>query len=246
MNSMTTKPIVEQAELTQGELDRIQRFEADYNAVDDFLRNNLGIDRNLSFHSVVNQYMEKNHAWNDGKLLHMIADLRNVIVHGKKEPYEYAAVPTPAIVRKLELARERLLNPRRAIPTFSHTVEKVSLSESLLSVLKIIEQSNYSQFPAYDHDTFKGLITENGITRWLAKHVSTKSSIVDLGDVTVEQVLPSEETKASWTFVRCDTPVDDVKYAFAENKLLEAVLITETGNETEKLMGIATRWDILT
>ncbi len=39
--------------------------------------------------------------------------------------------------------------------------------------------------------------------------------------------------------------VDDVTALFAKQALLEAVLVTASGDETEGLLGIATRWDIL-
>jgi hypothetical protein len=42
-----------------------------------------------------------------------------------------------------------------------------------------------------------------------------------------------------------DQRVDDLLGRFATNPLLEAALITERGKESEKLMGIATRWDVL-
>jgi hypothetical protein len=36
-----------------------------------------------------------------------------------------------------------------------------------------------------------------------------------------------------------------VRISFAKQPLLEALLITETGKRTERLVGLATRWDIL-
>jgi hypothetical protein len=40
-------------------------------------------------------------------------------------------------------------------------------------------------------------------------------------------------------------PVDELLATFARQPLVEALLITETGKRTEKLLGLATRWDIL-
>ena len=37
----------------------------------------------------------------------------------------------------------------------------------------------------YDGKTFKGLLTENGITRWLAHYVSDELAIVDLDEVPI-------------------------------------------------------------
>ena len=97
----------------------------------------------------------------------------------------------------------------------------------------------------YEEKRFRGLLTENGVTRWLAHHVATALSLVELDDVPVGQVLQNEEERRNYHFVPRDMRVDDVSALFARQTLLEAALITASGKETEKLLGIATRWDIL-
>lgn len=223
----------------------IQQFEADYNSVDDFLRKDLRSDKQVSFAQLVKEYSRRHLGWRDSELLRTIAEIRNVIVHGKTEPYRYVAVPTPPIVEQLRNCRERLINPARAIPRFQRTVKVVSTHDSLATVLKIIHDRAYSQFPVYKEERFRGLITENGITRWLARRIAEGLSIVKLEEVSVEQVLQNEEKRRNYAFVQRDMRLDDVRSLFAEQVLLEAVLITANGKETEKLLGIATRWDLL-
>jgi len=114
------------------------------------------------------------------------------------------------------------MNPARAVPTFQRGVETISIHDTLSRALKIIEARDYSQFPVYEGRRFRGLLTENGVTRWLARHVSQSVSSVMLGDIPVSQVLQNEEERKN-----------------------QAVLVTASGDETESLLGIATRWDIL-
>jgi predicted transcriptional regulator len=137
------------------------------------------------------------------------------------------------------------VNPARAIPTFQRKVEKVSVHDNLARVLRIVRERDYSQFPAYEAEKFCGLLTENGITRWLAHHVATELSLVELEDITVKLVLRIEEKRKNYHFIPRDTRVDDVKGLFASHELLEAVLITAGGKESEALLGIVTRWDII-
>src|SRR5439155_23524260 len=125
----------------------------------------------------------------DADLLKRIGEVRNAIVHGKTEPYRYVAVPMRALSDDLRACRERLINPALAIPTFRRKVETVSLDDNLAHVLKIVAQQEYSQFPVYEASRFRGLLTENGITRWLAQHVATKFSLVEMEEVTVKQVI---------------------------------------------------------
>ena len=242
---MTTKLLVDPSGLSQEQLDLIQQFEADYNAVDHFLRKSLGREKQVPLSLLLTEYSSKHIGWRDTETLRTIAEVRNAIVHGKTEPYRYVAVPTPWTVQKLKTCKERLTNPGCAISKFERKVETVSMNDTLAQVLKTITQREYSQFPVYDGNQFLGLLTENGITRWLAQHVSTELSLVELDEVRVSQVLQNEEKRVNYYFVARDMRLDDVRGLFASHELLEAVLITANGKESEKLLGIATRWDII-
>lgn len=198
----------------------------------------------VSFTTLVSKNSDKHGGWPDAELFRTIAAVRNATVHWRTEPYRYVAVPTPEIARRLQSCREPLTNPVRAIPKFQGPVKMVSVSDTLTQVLRIIKERDYSQFPVFENGLFRGLLTENGITRWLAHHVATELSLIELDDVTVNQVLENKEPRTNYKFVPRDMRVDDLSLLFASHELLEAVLITWKGVEKEKLMGIATRWDM--
>lgn len=242
---MTTRPIVHGSGLPKEQLDLIEQFESDYNSVDIFLRKELHKDKQQSFTALVSEYLQEHRGWRDYDLLRKIADVRNAIVHSKTEPYKYLAIPTPAIVQDLRLCLERLTKPECVIPRFQRKVSMVSSNDSLAQVLKLVTELEYSQFPVYDSTRFCGLLTENGITRWLARHVAKTFSLVELDEIRVWQALQDEESQANWKFVTRGVRVDDVFVMFAEKPLLEAVLITASGKVSEALLGIVTRWDIL-
>jgi len=242
---MTTKPIADYAGLSNEQLNLIQQFEANYNVVDHFFRKALGADSQVSFRHLVNEYAQKHSGWRDADLLKTIADVRNAIVHGKTKAYHYVAVPTPSIAQHLKDCRDRLINLARVIPKFQRKVESVSISDTLAGVLKIITQRDYSQFPVYEAESFRGLLTENGVTRWLARHVTTGLSLVGLDDIPVGKVLQREEKRNNYQFVARDTRVDDMRGLFTSYELLEAVLITAGGKPSEALLGIVTRWDLI-
>ena len=86
------------------------------------------------------------------------------------------------------------------------SVESVRSEDSLAQVLRRIAERDYSQFPVYSGTTFQGLLTENGITRWLARHVVSKLSLIELEDITVKQVFPEEEHRPNWRIVPRDEP----------------------------------------
>jgi predicted transcriptional regulator len=148
-------------------------------------------------------------------------------------------------VRQIEELRQRLLSPELAIPRFQKTIDTLTMDDSLMTVLRTIAERDYSQFPVYDDQRFKGLLTENGITRWLAHHVTNELSLIELDDVLVKTVLREEENKHNFTFISRSTTVDIISELFATRDLLEAALITNSGKPNERLMGIVTRWDVV-
>jgi predicted transcriptional regulator len=244
-NVATPEHFVDHNGLSREQIDLIQRFEADFNAVEHSLCVALGIEQYERFTHLVRKYAKSHGGWGDAELLIRIAKIRNLIVHDKTEPFRYGIVPAPATAEELRKCKERLINPARALPTFQRMVEIISIHDTLTRVLKIIDQRDYSQFPVYEDKRFRGLLTENGVTRWLARHVAKTISLVELDDIPVSQVLQSEEERKNHQFVPHDMRVDDVSTLFAKQALLEAVLVTSSGKETEELLGIATRWDIL-
>jgi hypothetical protein len=68
---------------------------------------------------------------------------------------------------------------------------------------------------------------------------------VELDEIFVSDELQSEEVRKNHQFVPGDMPVDEVSALFAKQAMLEAILVTATGKQTEDLLGVATRWDIL-
>ncbi len=215
-----------------------------YNTIDHHLRATIGHRRRVPFPSLIEQAVALN--GEDRELLALTSRIRNLLVHARTKPGEFAVTPSVSVVASLELLQRRLTRPDRAIPTFERVVERLVVSDSLAKVLKRIRDRDYSQFPVFDGLAFRGLLTENGVTRWLARYVTTEMSLVELEDVLVKSVLRQEEDpKTNWAFVSARETVDRVRQLFAEAETLEAVLITPSGRPTGDLVGIATRWDML-
>ena len=232
-------------DLPKQQRDLIEEFVCAYNTIEKIVRQRLDVDDNPSFVYIIKQFARRHPAWVNVDLLETAAQVRNFIVHEHRTPYQPLVFPTQGLVDEIKIACQRLTNPDRVIPRFQVSVESVRSEDSLAQVLRRIAERDYSQFPVYSGTTFQGLLTENGITRWLARHVVSKLSLIELEDITVKQVFPEEEHRPNWRFVPRDEPVITVREFFSAQSLLEAVLITQTGTQKEKLLGIITRWDIL-
>lgn len=175
----------------------------------------------------------------------MIGDLRNAVVHQRERSYEYLSVPLPSIVENLERIRDQFKSPERVYPKFGKEVISFQAEDVLSTVLAEIHAKDFSQFPIYKQNSFLGLLTENGITRWLANHSTQVMTLIELEEITVIDLLDQEEQRSNYQLISRDTTMLDAENFFVRNTLLEALLITQTGKTNEKLMGIITRWDML-
>ena len=116
--------------------------------------------------------------------------------------------------------------------------------------MRLLRDLDFSQFPIYDtQNSFVGLLTENGITRWLAnKVVHGGEEAVNLTEP-VSNALKAQKNldqqSNNYLFVSQDMLVGQAIRIFSSKPSLEAMLITQTGAKTEKPQGIITRYDIL-
>lgn len=223
----------------------IRRFIDAYNAIDRKLRDELRYDSSVSFSKVVIDYKERFSKWQDYDFLKMIGPLRNAIVHERNHENQILSIPIPSIVDSIEQVQKNLLKPELVYPKFKRKVNTFQIKDSLLLVLKTIRFDSYSQFPIYDEIKFKGLLTENGISRWLANYSNEEDPIIAFKEIYLGIILESEEERQNSLFIRRSTTLLEAENEFVINPALEALLITENGNPAESLMGIITRWDII-
>lgn len=231
--------------ISQDQLDLIERYITAYNTIDHHLRNFFNVDASIPFSQLVRDYGAKYPRWKDLETLRMMGDLRNSIIHQRERMYEYLSVPIPSIVENIERIREEFVSPQRVFPKFHRAVECVDTAQPLSYVLRLIDQNGYSQFPVYREVKFIGLLTENGITRWLAHHSTNVMTLVELDEVMVETILQNEEARPNSQFISRNCTILEADNLFGSNLALEALLITGSGRSTETLMGIITRWDVL-
>ena len=231
--------------ISQEQEDRIDAFIESYNAIEKYLEEVVRRDRYTGFTSLVRDYQKQYGAWEDAQSILEMARLRNVIVHNLTEPYEYLSVPTEETLARINEIQSHLINPVLAEQLFKKTVVTVACNDSFSTLLKLIAKTGHSRYPVYDKNHFCGLITENTITHWLAKHVNYHKNGISFSDETIESVLQLNKKRINYRFISKLMRVEEAQALFLENSRLEALLMTESGNVKERLTGIATRWDVL-
>lgn len=176
-----------------------------------------------------------------------LAYLRNAIVHKKTDAMYAIAEPHETIVKKIEMIEEKLTAPKLVYPTFNRPVQMFQINDTLSTMLEVVNEKSFSQFPIYDDHLFKGLITGNGLTNWLAKNV--EDDYLSRNETHLKEILLCEEDGANYSFISRDTSVYEAVDIFTsqmnKGRRLEALLITHNGRPTETLLGIITSWDII-
>jgi predicted transcriptional regulator len=229
---------------------RVRHFVAHFNSIQAFLKKQVPDsdkkERWDEFVRLIEWYRKNHKGWGrDYEVLKAFAALRNVIAHEEREPDKHLFIPSAEALNRIEQIRERLEHPLKVIPMFKRPVVTVQLSDTVEKPLTITYAESFSQLPVYDGKLFRGLLTENGITRWLSHIVAKGKPEVDLRCILVSEMLNEEETRPNHEFISREMYVSDLIQRFAENPGLEATLITSTGSKDEKLLGIVTQWDIL-
>jgi predicted transcriptional regulator len=241
-----TPPSISAEEFQQQCLTLNHRFEALFNAANRALKKILNRRGMVSFEDLTREYATSRPQKFQvpREFWETVRKIRNLITHQTYEPLKYPLVPAPKMVERLEEVVSILKNPIRVKQRFLKEVHRVSSATSLIEVLRKMREKRYSQFPVYDDEKYVGLLTENGISRWLSKQIKRKAGLVDLKGVSVKEVLEQEERRQTCLFVERKKQVIEVVNLFSDKKELEAVIITKNAGRDEKPLGIVTRWDI--
>mgnify|MGYP001213366208 CR=1 FL=1 len=224
-----------------------ERFISAFNKIEKYLDDVIKAgDRFTSFSSSVKRAAEKNiivRRYKDDLL--EISELRNAIVHERTDPEYLIAEPHDSVVELLEKIYEELTEPKKVYPLYARDVTTFKLNDTLKDLLSVVKEASYSYFPIYNHTEFQGLVTENGITHWLA----SKDKNILLNEVFIKEILPFEEGKDNYAFLSSEASIYEAEEIFRnhinQNTRFDVILITENGKPTEQLLGMITAWDII-
>jgi predicted transcriptional regulator len=223
-----------------------ERFETAFNRIHKCLLRLVRNDRSDSFkflldngnsHAIIRTYRQD---------LYQYAKLRNALVHEKIKEHFYIADPHERIVLHIEQIADHFEKPMPALSIATQPVIFYKEDTPLKDILLVIDRRSYSQFPIYDSEgNYQWLLTSEGILRWLSKQ---PLSGISLEKVTAKNIFSCEKPHEV-IYVDRNTNIYEVEELFEDHHLahkkLEAVLITHSGKETEKPIGIITAWDLV-
>lgn len=218
-----------------------------FHSIESILRQQLGREERILFSQLVNQVAKKNALIRQkAERLKSFGDLRNAIQHGSGLNGEAIAEPHDKIVDEIIDIEEKLRSPKR-MNHFFCDVYSLNETDSMSKMLQFVYQFQYSQFPVFNSKgEFISLVTESGITNWLASKV--KDDIISFEETKVSDLLSVDELAETYRFISKRNTIYEAKDYFLqaanEGRKLEALLITESGKSNQSLLGIVTHWDL--
>jgi len=176
-------------------------------------------------------------------------EFRNFLVHQATIDKPPVAEPNDFVIKEIQDITQRIENPKKVYELFLSDVIHFNMDDSLSKVLNVVNEKEYSQFPVFDENELIGLISENGITRFLAESVN--EDIISIVDTKIKDVINQDEAKNSISTVNSNTLIHDVEGIFSK-KLHEgnstfAILVSNRGRnikDPEDIVGIITPWDL--
>mgnify|MGYP001412456494 CR=1 FL=1 len=226
-----------------------ERFIAAYNMIDKTIKREFRFNDHVPFTRMIDR-VRKRHPVIEKyeQVLREYAQLRNAIVHERTEPHYIIAEPHEEVVNQIEQIRDLLINPEYLIPKFKRNVLTFQANDNLSLVLEAIRKHGYTQFPVFKHNEFIGLITDNGIARWLATHSMDRDTVAI--DASLEEILTHEKYRENVLFMSAETNVLEAREQFLdymEKKAthLNAILITHNGEKDEPLLGMITAMNLV-
>ncbi|WP_239724310.1 CBS domain-containing protein [Mammaliicoccus sp. R-M62] len=229
--------------------DFINSFNKIENTLKELTGNTTSDAKNIPFTSMIQKAKRSNAVIRRFESdLREFAELRNAIVHDSRGHDHAIAEPHLSTVEEIKVLAEKVTEPKKVFPEFQSKVEAFQVDDTLSSVLKRVRENHYSQFPIFKKDEFYGLLSENGITNWLAGVAG--EDIISIEETSIAEIFKHQEEHDNYIFVSRDTSIYQVEEEFKKclevGRRLDAVLINQKGKrDGGALLGIITSADIL-
>ncbi|MGM0395684.1 MAG: CBS domain-containing protein [Bacillota bacterium] len=223
-------------------------FMSSFNRIEDFLKDLIDAKYNMPFYKLLEEASKRDKlAKQFYQELRTMSDLRNIIAHG--DPNDPVALPSESTLERIKFIENQFTNPLKVKDAFKKSVSVVDAKDSLSEVLSNINKYHYSQFPVVKSGEFIGLITENGITNWLA--ASVEEDTISIKNTSVQDVILGDEESDSYSFLLTTDTLYDVIDKFEKirkmgNRTTTIIVLNRKKSpvKIEDIYTILTPWDL--
>ncbi len=231
-------------------METVDTFRALYRKLDEYLQHHVEpTRREATFAQQIDDLAQKHPVFRrNAARLKDYGDLRNAITHQRDRNGGIMAIPTEEAVQEFKQIVDSIFSPPKLIPRFQKSDIRLFLPhERLVTALQDMRENDYSQVVVQTEGNLS-LLTVEGIARWLEKQAQ-EEDIISLQEAVIADAL-RDEPEGSFYIVRRSQTVYDAMEIFTraieqEEPRIYALLITDHGKATERILGIVTPWDLL-
>ena len=232
---------------------RAERFIAAFNGVDNYLRDLVDAEADVSFGTLVTRASERNsQVRTKSRTLRSHARLRNAIVHNHDRRAHPIAEPHERIVESLEELLQSLLKPPTAR---DHWVPFDSMytarwQDSAIEVMGAMAANSYSHVPILKGRTVVGVFNE-----WTPLEIAQERGelLIDGGETLAEfrewTLIENPSVRSAVRFAPRDALLSDIldvfRETFARRVRVGVFYFTETGDPEHGVLGMVTPWDVV-
>jgi len=215
------------------------RFLSFFNQIEQWMRQCLKSRNHASFSEMLGKMEDNPIVIRHQKDLRQFSELRNAIVHTRKENFVIAE-PHDEIVASIEKIFNELQNPPRI--NCNHKIETIHETDKIEKMLNLINESDFSQLPLVNSENqVIEIVSTNTIARWLAAKAG--DDLISIQDTLIKDLLPHIEYKMNYRFISRTKNYYDAAAIFQSesNKQgynLDAIFVTDSGLSNQKIIAM--------
>lgn len=180
--------------------------------------------------------------------LDFLRNFRNILVHEGIQAEGEIATPSDYLIQQVETMTTIVREAKKVKDLFRSKVISFNLDDNLHDVLRAVNQYGYTKFPVFANQRLVGVITDNGITKFMASRL--QEDLISIKSVHLESILAVDKRKDSFMVVNEETSIYDIDDIFTqkikEGKSSFILLMSrdEHVDQPEDITGIITPWDM--
>ena len=223
------------------------RFIAAYNQIDYSLRTIYDFKRSMSFSDVVRRSVVLNAVVR--KYEEDLIDygrLRNAIIHNGNRKYVIAE-PHDDVVVKIEKLAELISEPPLAIDRVGNReVITINQDMSIGKAMELMARTGYANLPTYEGEKLIGILNGRKLINILGNKLAEGMNLQDfVENSNVGTIIQDMGDDYYFMLADEDLTIDAAMNYFENNRKLLIILITKSGKDTSRPIGIISSADII-
>ena len=223
------------------------RFINAYNNIDQTLRFVYNFKRNITFSDMIRRAVSLNSVVRkyEDRLIDY-ARLRNAIIHNSNEE-RIIAEPHDDVVLDIERIADLIAKPPLAYDSVAtKNVLVLNSKENLKTAIDIMYETGFKTIPVCENETITGVLNSGRVINMLGTAIGKNINLEDfVKNTPISKVISEQDAERLFVIKSKNLTVQEALDLFYHNRKLLAIVITKSGSNLERPIGILTVANII-